>query len=89
MNQIFNQVSLPCFQLVWGLLIGCSNLPSVNLEEAVFSASLAKAENFAGVMTWSVQKDTNHRTEDNSCNDSQTGEVDGSFLLAISRALNE
>ena len=47
--------------------------------------------NLAGVMTWSINRDTNHRKDYNNeeCNADQTGLPDGTFNSAIYRILNE
>ena len=58
---------------------------NVDLEKAALYARYVKDESLAGVMTWSWNRDTDHRlgTSDNPCNDLQTGEPDGSFFRAI------
>ena len=51
----------------------------------------AKSLGLPGVMTWSINRDTNHRMDYSAgeCNIFQTGSPDGTFISAIRQVLND
>jgi len=93
-GQINSVVSLgvPIGKVVWGLNIGCNSeyWGDVMIEDAMDAAVLAKQYKLGGVMTWSINKDTNKRMDnwDGACNEFQTGMEDASFVNAISSIIN-
>jgi hypothetical protein len=61
----------------------------VNLETAKSQAIYAKILGLPEVMTWSINRDTNHRTEnEGECNELQTGLSDGTFINEINKVLH-
>ena len=72
------------------MLIGChpSYFEDIDLTKALEYTQYAMDEKLAGIMIWSLQRDTNHRTESGDCNDFQTGQQDGLFLSTIASVLN-
>ena len=51
------------FQIVWGMAIGCNQEPfaDVSIQVAEETAYEVNFGGFAGIATWSVNRDTNHR----------------------------
>jgi len=81
---------VPKNKIVWGLNIGCSEtFGYVALDTASFIAQKVLEDGYAGVTTWSVNRDTNHRWShpEGNCDDFQTGLPDGSYIEAISAKL--
>lgn len=72
------------------MAIGCnSHFEEVNLEAAKSQSKYAKELGLPGVMTWSINRDTNHRTENaGECNELQTGLSDGTFVNEIYKVLH-
>ena len=71
--------------------IGCNQNPfeTVDLSTAINYTNYVKNEGLAGIMTWSFNRDTDHRTSDSECNDLQTGQADGTFLRTINENLRQ
>lgn len=77
-------------QIVWGFYIGCYH-EDIHVEEAMAYSEKAKSLGLAGVMVWSVNKDTNHRFEhlyDGDCGRYQTGLPDGTYHTAIGQVMH-
>ena len=72
------------------MAVGCNQKPfeSVDIQKAINYTNYVKNEGLAGIMTWSLNRDTNHRTNSSDCNNLQTGEADGTFLKTINENLN-
>ena len=54
-------------------------------------AEKAKSSGLAGVMVWSINKDTNHRFKhpyDGACTPTQTGLPDGTYHKAIGQIMH-
>jgi len=80
---------VPRSKIAWGLPIGCDG-PAVQVPvtEAVRVANIVKNGGYAGVTTWSMNRDTDHRTDAGvGCTDYQTGQPDGTFLREIGAVL--
>jgi len=90
MREMMEDFEIDPSKIVWGLAIGCNqNFADVDLGKAVETAEYVKAYGMAGVMTWSINRDTNHRIEPvGSCTDLQAGYEDGTYLKTIHSALN-
>ena len=90
-NQMEEEFGIPKSKIVWGLMIGCNENPhfeDVSLDTARNIAAKVKDEGYAGVMTWSINRDTDHRVEPKgTCNNLQTGYEDGSYLQLIKETL--
>ena len=85
-EEMTNEFGVPKSKIVFGIAIGCNEFSeNVDLEKAALYARYVKDEGLAGVMTWSWNRDTDHRISSttNECNYWQTGEPDGSFFNAI------
>jgi len=83
-------IGVPREKIVWGIAIGCNDLgDDVPLSSARDIAKVVKNGGYAGLTTWSLNRDTDHRyrQSDGECNDLQTGESDGSFINAIADEL--
>ena len=69
------------------MAIGCNQSPftPVDLARAADDAEYVKTSGLAGIMTWSLNRDTDHRTPsaNEACNSLQTGEPDGIFIKTI------
>jgi len=81
---------VPRSKIVWGLAIGCNEsmvFDDVPLEDAVKVAEVVGNGGYAGVTTWSMNRDTDARFEDDGCIALQTGLPDGSFIFAIADQL--
>ena len=77
-------------QILWGFYIGCYH-ENIHVEEAMAYAEKAKSSGLAGVMVWSINKDTNHRFEhpyDGACSPTQTGLPDGTYHKAIGQIMH-
>ena len=80
-----SEFGVPKSKIVFGMAIGCNDFgEDIDLERAAELARYVKDEGLAGVMTWSWNRDTDHRVSANgTCNSLQTGQPDGSFLNVI------
>lgn len=79
-----SKTGVPLSKIVWGIMPGCSDDPNENttLEEAKSYAQWAKNNGLKGMMIWSLNRDTNHRTGATACV-YQTGQPDGTYINAI------
>jgi len=89
-----NYTGISRSKIVWGLAIGCNDsddfeFEDVPIEDARAAAQAVKAGGYAGVTTWSLNRDTDHRVEQvpGRCTKYQTGQEDGNFIRAISQNL--
>ena len=56
----------------------------MSLAQAAEVANFVKEQGFAGVATWSINRDTDHRIQPvGVCNSLQTGYKDGTYLKII------
>jgi len=80
------QLGVPTSKIVWGIQIARDCYMSKVMEAAHF----VKSEFYGGVMTWSINSDTNHRGEGEpgNCTEFQTGRPDGSYVEILSLLLN-
>ena len=80
------------FQIVWGFYIGCNYeyYPDIDVEQAIVYTEKAKSLGLAGVMIWSINRDTDHRQSYDAgvCNFAQTGLPDGTYHTAISHVID-
>lgn len=85
------EFGIPKSKIVWGLMIGCNediHFEDVSLNTAIQIASKVKEQGYAGVMTWSINRDTDHRISPvGTCNNMQTGYKDGTYLKILKEAL--
>ena len=88
--QVLNsEYGVPKSKMILGLAIGCNQNPfeDVDLAKALNYTEFVKNEGLAGIMTWSLNRDTDHRTLEENCNELQTGQPDGTFLETINKNL--
>ena len=88
--QVLNsEYGVPKSKIILGLAIGCNQNPfeDVDLAKALNYTEFVKNEGLAGIMTWSLNRDTDHRTLEENCNELQTGQPDGTFLETINKNL--
>jgi len=84
---------IPRNKIVWGIPIGCNPTRfnpdlEVTLDEAINVVNKVKNGGYAGVVTWSINRDTDHRTDAGpGCTAYQTGQPDGTFINEIGKAL--
>jgi len=82
---------VPREKIVWGIPIGCNSgrADDMPLANAVDVVRTVKKGGYAGITTWSLNRDTNHRflQAEGECNELQTGEPDASFINAIANEL--
>ena len=91
MRELMEDFGIEPAKLVWGLAIGCNAKPfdDVSIDQAIEAAKYVQSYGMAGIMTWSLNRDTNHRNEPQGvCNEFQTGYTDGTYLQAIHDTLN-
>jgi len=89
--QNLEEKGVPKSKIIWGLAIGCNDnggeyfFSDVPLADAKDAAQHVSVYGYAGITTWSLNRDTNHRylQPENECNLLQTGEPDGSFINVI------
>ena len=83
-----SEYGVPKSKMILGLAIGCNQNPfeDVDLAKAINYTEFVKNEGLAGIMAWSLNRDTDHRT-DEYCNELQTGQPDGTFLETIIETL--
>jgi len=83
---------VPRNKIVWGLAIGCNTAPGdfqkyndLSLDGAIGLAKNVRVGGYAGITTWSLNRDTNHRYRqpENECTHLHTGEPDGAFIKGI------
>merc|ERR1712180_506268 len=86
-----NDAGMTNDKIVWGLMPGHHDAGNeyTSLEDARAAARYVKESGLAGLMTWSLNRDTDRRSKgnggDNLC---QTGQPDATFVNALSQALN-
>lgn len=69
-------------------MLGCNSPgPFTSISRAQEIANIVKNEGYAGVMTWSINHDTDHREPYPGCTPFQTGQPDGTYTNAISEIL--
>jgi len=78
-------IGVPRGKLSWGVPIGCNEeaIGDYKLEETIRTSKIARDEGYAGVMHWSVQRDTNRRATlhyEQACCPLQTGMPDETYL---------
>jgi len=94
---LLEQRGVPRSKIIWGLAIGCNTVDGeyqryadVPLEDAKDAASRVRIGGYAGVTTWSLNRDTNHRfLAEGGCSTLQTGEQDGAFINTIFEELGK
>lgn len=83
-------MGVPASKIVWGVMPGHADDPKeyVTVQNAIQIANCVKT-NFGGLMMWTINRDTNHRT---GCNGQdnvyETGQPDGTYVNAISTTLH-
>lgn len=58
-----------------------------DLPDVLKLTHIAKDEGYAGVVLWSINRDTNHRILLPECDKLQSGRPDGTFTHAVSEIL--
>jgi hypothetical protein len=88
--QAIEDFGVPRNKIVWGVPIGCNKAFDVSVDEATAVADKVKSGGYAGVVTWSINRDTDHRSRslNGDCTQMQTGLPDGTYNRAIGSALN-
>lgn len=80
-------------QIVWGIMPGYADDHNefVRIDMAAAFTTYVLQNGLGGVMIWDANRDTNHRTGQpvNASNVYQTGMPDGSYITAISQAIND
>ena len=93
METLNSDFGVPKSKLILGIAIGCNQKPfeDVDLAQAINYTQIVKNENWAGIMTWSMNRDTDHRipSDIGNCNELQTGQPDGTFLETITAHLQK
>lgn len=84
-----SNLGVPKNKLVWGIMPGRHDAPNefTSLQDAAVSAEYVLSHNMAGVMFWTFNRDTNHRTG-GSGTIFETGMEDGSYLECVSEVLS-
>ena len=92
-HQMVTEFNIPKSKITWGMAIGCNQSPfeQVDMAKAADEAQYVKDQGLAGVMTWSLNRDTDHRTSASNghCNALQTEEADGTFIQIICDVLQQ
>jgi len=87
-----NAVGIPNSKIVWGLMPGHHDAGNeyTSVEQARAAADFVNEQGLAGLMTWSINRDTDHRMGNSAGTDNlyQTGLPDATFINAISDQLN-
>jgi len=82
---------VPREKIVWGIPIGCNGgiTDDMPLPDVTDVARTVKSGGYAGITTWSLNRDTDHRflQAEGECNELQTGEPDATFINAIANEL--
>jgi len=83
----FTQIGVPKAKLVWGVMPGPSDCPHefTSERDAYNIAHFVKSQEMAGVMIWSINRDTNRRSTTER--QSQTGLPDGTFTRLFGSSL--
>ena len=80
------EMGVPKHKIVWGQILyrDCGMVKTIEAAEAVV------ANQYGGVMTWSINSDTYQRNNDEAgaCTEFQTGKPDASFINTVSYILN-
>jgi len=86
-----NEVGITNDKIVWGLMPGHHDAGNeyTSLEDARAAASYVKESGLAGLMTWSLNRDTDRRSKGSGGDNLyQTGQPDATFVNALSQVLN-
>jgi len=90
-DELENFTGIPRSKIVWGVAIGCNGefYKDVPLGDAMNIANDAKDGGYAGVTIWSLNRDTDHRSNSNVgvCGVFQTGRPDGTYIGEMSKQL--
>jgi len=82
-----NFTGIPRSKIVWGLAIGCNQEPFDDVSTGIAEEVAASVKNggYAGVTTWSLNRDTDHRSNsvNGDCTPFQTGLPDGTYIRTI------
>lgn len=89
----FNNIcslGVPRCKLVWGIMPGRHDAPNefTSLEDARKAAEYVVNSGMAGVMLWSLNRDTNHRTGASETV-FETGLEDGSYIKCVSEVFSK
>jgi len=87
------EMGVPQHKIVCGVILyrDCYyNENNGGMGNTIAAAELVLSEQLGGVMTWSINTDTDHRgdNEIGACTDFQTGKSDGTYIDTISYILN-
>jgi len=79
-------MGVPGYKIVCGVIL----TRDCGMTNTIAAAELVLAQQYGGVMTWSINSDTYHRGENDAgtCNDYQTGKSDGTYIDTVSYILN-
>jgi chitinase len=87
-NDMSTTVGVPKKKISWGVMPGCHDAANelTSLDDAKSFAKYVKANGMAGLMIWSANRDTDHRTGVSGCL-YQTGKPDGSYANTMAAEL--
>jgi len=87
---VLMEIGVPQPKLSWGIPIGCNeaDIGEWGLEDTISIAKISRDHGFGGVFEWSVNRDTNRRSEGLGCCPLQTGMPDGTYLTNIAAVCN-
>jgi len=81
-----HELGVPKYKIVWGM----TNIRSCSMRVLLESAEFVRSGGYGGVLTWSINSDTDHRGDGGpgDCTEFQTGHTDGTYINTLSYLLN-